>query len=67
MNSVPGHNKYDLQYSIIKLQPTFTPGFSMGLQDFSEWGGMNYEKVKILHYTFLLKREAKEVKWDSIK
>lgn len=67
MNSVPGHNKYDLQYSLVKLQPTFVPGFSMGLQDFSEWGAIHYQKVNIGSYSFLLKREAKEVIWDSIK
>lgn len=67
MNSVPGHNKYDLQYSLVKLQPSYIPGFSMGLQDFSEWGALNYQMIKVGGYSFLLRREAKEIKWDSIK
>jgi len=67
MNSVPGHNKYDLQYSLVKLQPTFVPGFSMGLQDFSEWGAQNYQKVTAYWYSFYLKKEAKEVNWSSVK
>lgn len=67
MTSVPGHNKYNLEYSLVELAPTFTPGFSMGQQDFSDWGRLHYEKVKVEWYSFHLRKSAKEVKWELIK
>lgn len=45
MNSVPGHNKYDLNYSIKTLQPTYVQWFRWGSQDLSEWAKMKYALV----------------------
>jgi len=47
MQSVPGHNKYDLNYSIVSLKPTYVQGFIYGSQDLSQWAAENY--VKIIH------------------
>jgi len=37
MNSVPGHNKYDLNYSIGELKPDYIQTYRYGLSDTSEW------------------------------
>jgi arabinofuranosyltransferase len=33
MTSVPGHNKYDLRYSIMELEPTYVMAFKWGRDD----------------------------------
>ena len=45
MNSVPGHNKYDLNYSIKLLRPTYIQGFRYGTQDLFDWVSENYVVV----------------------
>ena len=37
MISVPGHNKYDLDYSIKQLRPTYVEASAWGAQDITEW------------------------------
>ncbi len=45
MSSVPGHNKYDLTYSIIMAKPTYVEGLVWGRQDLTEWAENRYVKV----------------------
>lgn len=47
MNSVPGHNKYDLDYSIKQKKPTYVQGFVWGKQDLTDWGLVHYHIEKI--------------------
>jgi hypothetical protein len=45
MNSLPGHNKYDLNYSICRRRPTFIQGCS--------WGNQNvYDKIKNNYFLY---------------
>ncbi len=66
MYSVPGHNKYDLVYSIEQLQPTYTDTNFWGGQDLSAWISAHYVSVEYRGVGLLLKRGAPEVKWDLI-
>lgn len=42
MISVPGHNKYDLDYSIKLLKPTYVEGFECGKQNLADWAKSTY-------------------------
>ncbi len=66
MRSVPGHNKYDLRYSIMILRPTYVQGFSWGLDDISTWAKQNYEKVQYKGVDLWLLKDSKDVFWEKI-
>ncbi len=46
MISVPGHNKYDLEYSIVKLQPTYIQAYSWGYQTVKPWVMQHYVRLE---------------------
>ena len=66
MRSVPGHNKYDLYYSIVRLAPTYVQGFRWGRQDLTEWAETTY--VSVVHRGVLLRlrRDDPNVLWEMI-
>jgi arabinofuranosyltransferase len=69
--SVPGHNKYDLNYSIEELQPTYIQAFSWGDQTVKPWVVLNYVRVEYHGATetktlFLLK-DSPYVCWELCK
>ncbi|HEY60088.1 MAG TPA: hypothetical protein G4N92_05330 [Anaerolineae bacterium] len=66
MQSVPGHNKYDLNYSIKTLQPTFVQGFRWGVQDLSEWGNTHYIKVEYYGISLCFLKDSPSVFWSKI-
>ena len=66
MKSVPGHNKYDLEYSIKTLQPTYVQGFRWGGQDLSAWGKTNYADVQYRGVSLFLLKDSKDVLWDKV-
>jgi arabinofuranosyltransferase len=66
MTSVPGHNKYDLTYSIERLQPTYIEAGAWGRQDVSAWVSTRYVQVDYEGVTLLLKRGAPEVDWTML-
>lgn len=66
MTSVPGHNKYDLNYSIKKLRPTYIQGFQWGTQDLSQWVEKNYINVEYNGISIFLLKNSKAVRWDII-
>ena len=66
MNSVPGHNKYNLNYSIIKLEPTFIQGLTWGTQDLSDWGKNKYVNIQYEDVSLLLLKNSPSVLWDKI-
>lgn len=47
MRSVPGHNKYDLNYSILGRRPTYVAGFKYGAQDVTQQAVAYYESVPV--------------------
>ncbi len=66
MPSVPGHNKYDLNYSIVELRPTYVQGFHWGRQDLAQWGRAHYDSVVHRGVALWLRRGATEVRWDRV-
>jgi hypothetical protein len=66
MSSVPGHNKYDLNYSIKTLQPTYIERLDWGTQDLSEWGQSRYVEVEYNDLRLLLLKDSEAVRWERI-
>lgn len=66
MTSVPGHNKYNLNYSIKALKPTYVQGFKWGAQDLSQWRDLNYVKIEYNGVVLFLLKGSPSVLWDKI-
>ena len=66
MKSMPGHNKYDLDYSIRKLLPTYVEAFTWGKQDLRAWAPSAYELVNYKQFSFWLLRDSPLVRWDKL-
>jgi len=67
MNSVPGHNKYDLTYSIVLLKPDFVPKFLHGNQDVYSIVKDDYIKVEYRETTLYLLKNSPNIKWEKLK
>jgi len=67
IGSVPGHNKYDLNYSIKMLKPTYVEGVKWGLQDLTEWAKSNYVPVHYKGVDLLLLKDSPDVLWEKVK
>ena len=69
MISVPGHNKYDLEYSIVTLQPTYIQAFAWGDQTVKPWVTQNYLRVEYHGIqgtkTLFLRRDSPDVCWEG--
>ena len=66
MSSVPGHNKYDLEYSIRQRRPTYVEGFSWGAQDLSDVFRSQYVEVSLPGPDPAFLRGDPAVRWDLI-
>jgi arabinofuranosyltransferase len=66
MNSVPGHNKYDLNYSIKTLKPTYVQGFTWGEQDLTQWAETKYVKIEYDGVILYLLKGSPSVFWNKI-
>ncbi|MCP4679317.1 MAG: hypothetical protein GY854_28280 [Deltaproteobacteria bacterium] len=67
MKSVPGHNKYDLDYSVIELKPTYVQDTKFGRDDVLEFLKKEYKGVWFRGVPLMLKKDSPSVKWDVIK
>jgi hypothetical protein len=71
MISVPGHNKYDLEYSIVQLRPTYAQGYSWGYQTVKPWFVENYVRVEYHGVggtkTIFLLKDSPLVCWEACK
>jgi hypothetical protein len=69
MISVPGHNKYDLNYSIVGLQPTYIQAFAWGDQTVKPWVTQNYLRVEYHGpqgmKTVFLRKDSPDVCWQT--
>lgn len=65
--SLPGHNKYDLPYSIMTLRPTFVQGLMRGRQDLSAWGQTTYVSERYKGVTLLLLKDSPDVDWTKLR
>jgi arabinofuranosyltransferase len=65
MNSVPGHNKYDLEYSIKRLNPTYVQVDRWGGQDLASWVAAAYVTVECRGVKLWLRRGSPAVIWSA--
>jgi hypothetical protein len=66
MSRAPGHNKYDLRYSIKTLKPTYVQGFQWGKQDLSQWAESKYVQVEYEGIYLYLLKDSPAVLWDEL-
>lgn len=75
LTSAPGHNKYDLEYSILRRRPTCVQGLKWGGQDVTEAALRLYVPVPVAfatllshgERTLLLLRDSPLVRWSRIE
>ncbi len=65
--SRPGHNKYDLNYSIIHLRPTYIQRTRWDEDDLSGWVAMHYVKAEYFGMDFYFLKNSPDVLWDKVK
>jgi hypothetical protein len=71
--SVPGHNKYDLEYSILRRRPTYVQGLRWGRQDVRRSVRDVYVSVPVTFATafhdraILLLKDSTLVRWDRVR
>jgi hypothetical protein len=63
----PGHNKYDLGYSIIELRPTYVRDFVWGGQNALGWAQSEYVMVVYKGTILNFRRDSEDVHWDDIE
>lgn len=66
MTSVPGHNKYDLEYSIHQRLPTFVESFAWSSQDLTYVFEAEYVEVSLPGPDPAFRRRDPTVRWDLI-
>ena len=73
LTSAPGHNKYDLKYSILEKHPTYIAGLMWGKQDITQEGLTHYVRIPVDFFTWsddrqsvLLLKDSNDVEWDEV-
>lgn len=66
MSSVPGHNKYNLDYSIRRFRPTYVQGFIWGVQDLTPFAEKNYVNVEYMGVNLYLLKDSENVNWERL-
>ena len=64
--SPPGHNKYDLEYSIKKLKPTYVERFTWGQQDLHRYIFQHYTAIDYHGTAILLRIDSPYVWWHKV-
>lgn len=64
---LPGHNKYDLNYSIKERLPTYVQYLTWDRQDLSEWARSKYVSVQYRGVSLTLLRDSPAVLWNNVK
>jgi hypothetical protein len=64
--SLPGHNKYDLDYSIRQRRPTYVQWFSWGSQDLTDVRQSEYLRLSLPGPDLIVRRGDPAVRWDLI-
>ena len=65
MRSVPGHNKYDLEYSLISKNATFTQLLKLGNQDLNN--GQRYVRIFYKGVPLWLQKDSPLVRWELLE
>ena len=68
---MPGHNKYDLDYSLKQKRPTVIqwlegPACTWGMQNLSDWCHENYDVIGVPGGRILVDRKSSSVRWERI-
>jgi arabinofuranosyltransferase len=63
----PGHNKYDLEYSIKESRPDFARGFVWGGQNVLGWAQSEYVMVVYKGTLVNFLKDSRDVRWDGIE
>jgi len=63
----PGHNKYDLEYSIKESRPDFARGFVWGGQNVLDWAQSEYVMLVYKGTLVNLLKDSGDVRWDDIE
>ena len=74
MRNIPGHDKYDLTYSILGKRPTYVADVRWGRQDLSQAASAYYVRVPVGFDTWpestgrsvLLLRDSPDVDWERV-
>lgn len=66
MKSVPGHNKYDLHYSIEKRRPTYVQTAKWGKHNLSRYVNTHYRSVRFEGATLRLLKGSPDVHWNML-
>ena len=62
----PGHNKFDLEYSLKQLRPTYAEEFKRG-KDYTEWAQSEYVTVAYKGVGVNFLKDSKDVLWGDIE
>ncbi len=65
--SLPGHNKYDLDYSIKTLQPTYIQITGWGGQNITAWVKAHYAIIDYKGVQLYLRKDSEAVLWEKIE
>lgn len=63
----PGHNKYDLDFSIIEKRPTYIQMARWGKQNVETWVRENYVTVEYNDVRLLLDKTSRHVNWELVQ
>ena len=66
VNTLPGHNKFDLTYSILNLKPDYVPGFAWGGQDITAEARPLYVQAEYEGVKMYLLKDSHKVNWDLL-
>ena len=66
MQSVPGHNKYDLTYSILRRRPTYVERWWWGSQDLTAEATALYVRASYKGVRLHLLKDSPDVRWDAL-
>lgn len=66
MKSVPGHNKYDLHYSIQERRPTYIQEYAWGRQNLRRWVAEHYVAVRQGRALLCLAEDSPLVDWRRV-
>ena len=66
VSTLPGHNKFDLTYSILNLQPDYVSGFAWGGMDITETARPLYVHAEYKEVKMYLLENSNKVNWDLV-
>lgn len=64
--NAPGHNKFNLDYSIRQLRPTYVQGFRWGPQNVTNWASSYYVTVQYKGVLLHLLKDSPSVDWGKV-